>query len=125
MTDRQTQRIRLDLNNPVFQQQLFALERQDAVDDDLEDEGLNQPDQPQANGEEHQLPVKRRELPQRLAKPGKRYLAAVVFVLLTHRQLTASAGEVITQAPGRADASGETAKTIIVSALGKADAARA
>lgn len=31
MIDRPTQRIRLDLNNPVFQQQLFSLERPDQL----------------------------------------------------------------------------------------------
>lgn len=31
MTDRPDHRLRLDLNNPVFQQQLFALERQAQV----------------------------------------------------------------------------------------------
>ena len=49
----------------------FALKGQDAVDNDLKDERLHQPQQAQADGEEDQLQIEGRELPQRLAEPGK------------------------------------------------------
>ena len=62
------------------QQGRLTLEWQDAVDDDLEYERLHQRDQAQADGEEDQLDIERRELPKRLSEPGKRNFAGVISV---------------------------------------------
>lgn len=102
----------------------FPLEGQNAVDDDLEDEGLYKADQAETDCQKHQLRIVRGEFPQRLAKLGKRDLTAIRIGPICHRHLTASSGVLITQASGKASASGETARTIRLSAEGNAEDTR-
>ena len=70
----------------------FALERQYAVDYDLEDERLDQPDQAQADGHEHQLDIERRELPKGPAEPCERDLFGLPAVFKHQGQLNGACG---------------------------------
>jgi len=101
-----------------------ALERRPAVEDERKDDGFDRPDQARTDRRKHHIRMVWREVPRRRAKPGKRHPALAFALPFHHRQLAALAGEEITQAPGRAAASGRTARTINWSATGKAEAAQ-